>query len=123
MITDAITSYIHWRGAFQDAMDPRFYNIEYLDWLVANDRAKFFCAHDAALVAEIRMFPSGRCAAHFLVAAGNLETLKDELAGRVEAWGKANGCDFALIESRPGWRREMKDSGYEPFQESIVKEL
>ena len=118
-----VIDYIHWRGAFAEAMDTRFYTIDYLDWLVSNGRAEFMATPDAAIVVEIKMFPTGLCAVHFLVAAGKLDVLENELRDRAEKWGVANGCSMALIESRAGWKRTMAKHGYRLFQESIVKEL
>jgi hypothetical protein len=117
------SDYAAWRDRLAEAMDPRFYTIEYLDWLLATGRAFLWARGHAALVAEIRVFPTGTKAASFVVAAGDREELVNELAPQVEAWGRANGCSVALIESRPGWEKVMKGHGYSLFQASIVKEL
>lgn len=118
-----VIDYINWRSAFAEAMDSRFYTIDYLDWLISNGRAWFMATPDAAIVVEIKMFPTGLCAVHGLVAAGKLSAIENELIPLAEKWGQANGCAMAIIESRPGWRRTMAKHGYELFQESIVKEF
>ena len=33
------------------------------------------------------------------------------------------GCVFAIIESRPGWARALKQQGYEPYQVAVRKAL
>ena len=45
------------------------------------------------------------------------------LIPRAEEWGRSIGCTLAIIESRPGWAREMKKHGYSTHQISISKEL
>lgn len=116
-------SYAEWRGEFAKAIDPRFYTLDYLDWLLRTGQANLWVGLQCALVTRVKLFPSGNSAVEFLVAAGDLDELTKELAPSVEQWGRENGCMFALIESRPGWERAMKRHGYELFQASIVKEL
>lgn len=116
-------SYADWRERFAEAMDPRFYNLAYLDWLIRSDTAQFLAGRNAALVAEIKTFPTGTRAASFVVAAGDLRELTEDLRPIVEDWGRLNGCTAALIESREGWEKVMKKHGYTLFQASIVKEL
>lgn len=116
-------SYAAWRGKFAQALDTRFYTLDYLDWLLRTGQANFWANERCSLVTRVKLFPSGNSAVEFLVAAGDLESLTNELAPAVEQWGRDNGCLFALIESRPGWEKAMKQHGYELFQASIVKEL
>lgn len=112
-----------WRARFAEALDPRFYNIEYLDWLLEHERAWLWFGRQAALAAEIKTFPTGMRAVSFVVAAGDLTELTEELRPAVEDWGRAGGCSVSLIESRPGWEKSMKKHGYTLFQASIVKDL
>lgn len=104
-------------------MDPRFYNIAYLDWLIRSDTAQFLAGKSAALVAEIKTFPTGTRAVSFVVAAGDLTELIEVLRPMVEEWGWTNGCTVALIESGEVWARIMKKHGYTLFQASIAKDL
>jgi hypothetical protein len=114
--------YARWRDAFARALDGRFYTIEYVDTLVWSGRARLFADERAAVLVEIRIYPTGARDAHFLVGAGALEALVD-LAAQVEAWGRAHGCIGTLIESRSGWSKVMKTHGYETHQVSVRKEL
>src|SRR3546814_7194379 len=57
-------------------------------------------ADDACLVTELRHFPSGAFEVHVLIAAGNMETLVNEIIKRVEAWGRHIGALFVTIASR-----------------------
>lgn len=115
-------AYHAWRAEFAKALDPRFYSIEYLDSLLWSGRAFLFENDKAACVVEFKFYPTGLRDVHCLVAAGDLNALA-ELAPEVEAWGKGQGCSGALIESREGWARVMKQHGYEPQQVSLRKEL
>ena len=114
--------YSQWRGAFAEALDPRLYNIEYLDARVANGTAWFAGNDDAGIVVEIKYFPTGAMAVHGLVAAGDVEAIK-ALIRDAEAWGKAQGCIGGMISSRPAWAKIMKAEGYSMFQASIWKDL
>lgn len=104
-------------------MDPRFYSIEYLDMLITQNRAAFIENGEAAIVVERKGFPTGLQAINGLVAAGELPVIRHELIPAAEELGRQAGCQIALIESRPGWAKELKRDGYEVFQTSIVKEL
>lgn len=116
-------SYPDWRDAFASALDERLYSIEYLDHLLLSGRAHFFCTPDAAIVTEFKSFPTGARAVAGLIAAGDLNDITEVLIPRAEEWGRINGCTFGMIDSRPGWARQMKQHGYETFQVSLIKEL
>lgn len=118
-----MTDYADWRDAFASAMDPRFYTIEHLDRMIEDHSAVLVAGREAAVVVELKTFPTGLKAIHFIVAAGDLAEIKDDLRVQVENAARESGCAMALIESREGWARALKSEGYELFQLSIVKEL
>jgi hypothetical protein len=118
-----MSDYPHFRPLFAAAIDPRFYTIDHLDHLVLSKRAQCWFGEEAAIVTEVRTYPSGATAVHGLVAAGRLEEIVDVLIPMAEAWGRAIGCTLAVIESRGGWARQLKDHGYAPFQTAVAKEL
>jgi len=115
--------YLRFRPQLAEALDSAFYPIEYLDHLLLSGRARLFLSDHAAMVAEIQDYPGGARVAHCLVAAGRMEEIVDLLRPRVEAWGAANGCSRAIVESRAGWMKVLKPHGYEIFQVSVMKEL
>lgn len=120
---DAAPLYRQWRDRFAEAIDGRFYGIEYLDYLILGcGMATIHVGEDAAIVTEFKHYPNCK-AIHGLVAAGDLGEITATLIPAAEAWAKRQGCQFAVIESRPGWERQLKASGYEPFQHSVSKEL
>lgn len=118
----AAPDYLTFRDRFREAMDPAFFNIGHLDNLIASGAAFYFANATAAIVVEIKDYPGGARVVCGLIAAGELEGIKT-LIERAEDWGRANHCTHGMIESRPGWERLMKPSGYRPFQVSIVKDL
>lgn len=116
-------TYARWRPEFADALDHRFYDIGHLDRLVlGTGEAQMWTGVAAAIVTELRQYP--RCTAiHGLVAAGDLEEIVGSLIPAAEAWGRQQGCAYAIIESRPGWQRMLRGHGYEAHQVALCKPL
>ena len=113
-------SYADWRGEFAKGTDARTYPIEWLDWMLDYAKARFWESDEAAIVAEIRKFPTGLTEVHGLIAAGTIEGVK-ALIPLAEQWGREEGCFRASITSRPGWAKALDD--YEPSQVTVVKEF
>ena len=114
--------YERWRAGFAAALDARLYDIGHVDRLVWCGRARLFANQRAALLAEIKSYPTGASDVHVLVGAGDLDALI-ALEPQLAAWGRAHDCLGVLIESREGWAKVMKQHGYEAWQVSIRKEL
>jgi hypothetical protein len=123
MIVPDWAGYQRFRSQLAEALDPAFYSIEYLDHLLLSGQARLFLSEHAAMVAEVKQYPGGARVAHCLVAAGRMEEITGLIRPRVEAWGAANGCTRAIVESRAGWMKVLKPHGYEIFQVSVMKEL
>lgn len=118
-----MNDYLRWREQFASALDPRLYPIAYLDALVGTFRAQCFTTDRAAIVTEIKTFPTGARAVAGLIAAGDLTEIETVLIPQAEEWGRLNGCAFGMIDSRPGWAKRMKKHGYRTWQVSLIKEL
>jgi hypothetical protein len=123
MIVPDWAGYLKFRPKLAEALDPAFYPIEHVDQLLLSGAALLFTSPNAAMLAEIKLFPGGARVAHCLVAAGRMEEITDLIRPRVEAWGAANGCTRAIVESRAGWMKVLKPHGYEIFQVSVMKDL
>jgi hypothetical protein len=123
MILPDWSGYHRFRPQLAEALDPTFYPIEHLDALILSGRARLWVGEHAAIVAEIRDYPGGARAVHGLVAAGRIEEISGTLIPQAEAWGKAQGCTCAIVESRSGWMRALKPQGYAPHQVALRKEL
>ena len=118
-----MSDYPPWREALASAMDSRLYTIEHLDRLVTSGRAQPWFGDRSIMITEMRDYPTGAKVIHGLVAAGDLAEIRDVLIPRAEEWAKLGGCVMAIIESRPGWARALKASGYEPHQMAVRKEF
>lgn len=118
-----MNGYLRFRDRFAAALDPRLYTIGHLDNLLLTGRAQFFATDDAAIVTEFKTFPTGARAVCGLIAAGKLEDIETILIPKAEEWGRMHGCAFGMIDSRPGWARQMKKRGYHTWQVSLMKEL
>lgn len=118
-----MTDYLRFRERLAEAIDARLYTIGYLDELVVSGRGLFWATDEAAIIAEVKTYPTGARVIHGLVAAGDLEEIVKVLIPAAEEWARKQGCMFAIIESREGWIRQLKGSGYEPFQTSLRKVL
>jgi hypothetical protein len=116
-------TYRRWRPAFAATMDLRLYRPEWLDAQLMSGRAQFWCSPGAAAITEIRSYPTGVCDVHGLIAAGDLDELRDIIIPQVERWGRAVGALGIVIESRAGWARALRPVGFEPHQLAIRKEL
>jgi hypothetical protein len=118
-----MNGYLRFRDRFADALDQRLYTIDDLDAVMLSGRGKCWVTETAAIVAEIKTFPTGAKAVCGVIAAGPLEEIETILIPAAEEWGRSKDCAFGMIESRPGWAKRMKKHGYETFQVSLIKEL
>ena len=123
MIVPDWSGYHRFRPQIAEALDPAFYPIDYVDRLLLTGQAQIFLSEHAAMIAELKRYPGGARVAHCLVAAGRMAEITDVIRPRVEAWGRANGCTKAIVESRAGWMKVLKPHGYEIFQVSVMKDL
>lgn len=113
--------YAAYREVFEGVMDKRFYNIEWLDDLVARGVAMPIIGENAAIVIIIKTYPAGGKAVHGLVAAGDVKEIVERLIPMAEQMGRECGCIVGEIESREGWQRLLKD--YTTYQVTLRKEL
>jgi hypothetical protein len=116
-------SYLAFREQFAQALDPRFFTIAYLDSLVASGEVEVFCTKRSAIVIEIKGYPTGAKVVSGVVAAGDMNEIREKLIPQAEAFGKSLGCEYGMIDSKKGWERAMKPHGYKHFSTAIVKEL
>ena len=115
--------YARFRPRLAEALDPRLHTIEHLDALLLSGRARIWIGAGAAIVTELRAYPTGATAIHGLVAAGDLGEIVGTLIPKAEAWARSIGCAMAIIESRPGWARALEAQGYAPHQLALRKAL
>jgi hypothetical protein len=115
--------YLPWRAAFARALDPRFHTIDYLDGRINEGSVRLFACGEAALILELRPYPTGNFDGHVLIAAGDPAAVVGTLRPRAEAWLKSIGALGALVESRPAWARLLGAHGYRTHQLTVRKDL
>lgn len=113
--------YLAFRDVFAEVMDERYHTLAWLDDQVLQGKVFFWRTDNAAIIAEIRDYPTGAKDIHGLIAAGDLSEIIEILIPTAEKWGCSQGCIAAQIESRPGWARALKD--YAVHQVIVRKEL
>ncbi|TFI59119.1 hypothetical protein E2493_06230 [Sphingomonas parva] len=115
--------YLRFRDAFAAVLDPRLYTIGWLDGEILSGNLLLWVGREAAIVAQIRRYPTGAMDVEGLIAAGDLEEIVRDLIPAGEAWGRSIGCVGAIIESREGWARVLAPHGYRVHQIALRKEL
>lgn len=116
------TEYARFRELFITAMDPDMHSIEVLDEQIKEDSVQFFSSSNAAIVTHVENYLKARIIIG-LWAVGNLDEIVGDLIPEAEEWGRSVGCTRAMIESRGGWLRALRNSGYGKFSTTVVKEL
>ena len=119
MMSRGWEAYLPFRDEFT-ALAPDKYPPAYLDSCLLTDHWQCWGTDDAAILVEIRAYPSGLTELHGIAAAGAVEAILP-LIEIAEEWGRQMGCMIAAIESRPAWAKLLPD--YEVDQVRIVKEL
>ena len=115
--------YLRFRDVFAEVLDPRLYTLDWLDKQVLELRVMLWAGRDAAIIAQFKPYPTGACDIEGLLAAGDLDEIVSELIPIAERFGKAMGCIGAIVQSREGWGRALRDSGYRTYQVGLRKEL
>lgn len=119
---DGWPEYRRRREQIASLLDPRCYNMDWLDVQILNGKAQIFASADAVIITEVRTYPAGAREIHGLCAAGELSAILD-LIEEAENWALAEVLDFASVASREGWQRVLAAKGYRPHQVELRKEL
>jgi hypothetical protein len=114
--------YADWRLEFAKALDPRFHTLEWLDLQFNLNKFGFWCNDKAAIMAEIKTYPTGAREVHGMVAAGDLDGIV-ELIPLAEEWGFKQGAIIASVNSHPAWQRLLQGSGYHVTRVMLEKDL
>jgi hypothetical protein len=122
VITDW-AGYLEFRPLFAEVMDERYHTLAWLDQQVLGNKVQFWRSDKAAMITELRDYPTGARDIHALIAAGDLQEIIEDITPRAEQWAKEQGCIAAQVESREGWVRALRPSGYQTHQIIVRKEL
>ncbi len=115
--------YLEFRHAFGEVMDERYHTLPWLDQQVLGGKVQFWRSDNAAMITELRDYPTGSRDIHALIAAGDLEEIITDITPLAEQWARDHGCIAAQVESREGWARALRPSGYQTHQIIVRKEL
>ena len=80
-----------------------------------------FTRGDSAILCSIKTYPTGFKELHGQAAIGNLRAIVSDLIPQAITFGIESGCNEAVISSRKGWERMMKD--FEVYQVELRKSL
>lgn len=116
-------TYLRFRDQLAEALDPQRHTIEWLNGEVWSGRMIVIGNERACILCKIEVYPTGAMDFHGMLAAGDLETIAGELIPYAESYGKELGCIGGLIESRAGWVRMLKKTGWEIHQTTLRKAL
>ena len=116
-------TYARFRPMFGEVIDERYHTLAWLDEQIASGVFRYWQSANAAIVTELRSYPTGAVDLHGIIAAGELSEIVGHLIPQAEDWARRIGCVAAIIESREAWAKLLKTSGYMPHQLALRKEL
>lgn len=115
--------YCEFRPMFAEVMDERYHTLKWLDEQVLGGKVRFWRSPNAAMITEVRDYPTGAKDIHALIAAGDLGEIVEIITPQAEQWAREQGCLAAQVESREGWARALRPAGYQTHQMIVRKEL
>lgn len=83
-------------------------------------KAQFWYAPEAAILTEIKVWPTGFKEVVGWLAGGEIDGVL-RLIPQIETWAQGIGCQRAIITGRYGWKRRL--SGYRPLGSTFVKDF
>jgi hypothetical protein len=83
---------------------------------ILTNKMQFWPSEKGCIVTEIIQYPQTRNL-HIFLAGGDLEQILD-YNDSLKEYASLQGCDAVTLAGRPGWKKVLKDLGYE--QQFIV---
>ena len=105
--------------------DASGYTLQDVMWELHDGMSQLWVVEDfeAVFVTKILRRPQ-HCVAWCWMAAGdNAAHWIDDVMTLLEAWAKANGCQFAEFSGRKGWAKYCKPAGYRTVLTTFRKDL
>lgn len=115
--------YLRFRLDFAAILDPRFYTVEWLDEQILSGAMRLFYHGDSAILVSVRTYPTGAKELHAEAATGELKAIEASLIPQFLDFGRSQGCEIAVVQSRPGWVKVMQRHGFQVSQISVRKDL
>lgn len=88
---------------------------------IMSQEAQLWIDGDSLLITEVNDTPLLR-ELHIWIATGDLEGCI-ALSEKVGHWGYLNGCDVMTLQGRLGWKRALRQRGWEPLSIEMYKRL
>lgn len=84
-----------------------------------NNRAQLWPGERCAFVTQLLTEPSRM---HVWLGGGDGLEMIAMISG-MSAWGRAQGCKYASVNGRKGWKRKLREHGFEPHEGELWKAL
>lgn len=111
------------REMIDEATADGLHRYETLRDLVAKGLVQVWFGDRSVMFSEVQSYDA-HMAIQCFAAAGCRAEIEGVVRPAVEAWGKSQGCDLALVEaSRPGWEKALKPHGYDRWSVTLAKAL
>jgi hypothetical protein len=94
---------------------------EHVKQALDDKRAQFWFHPEAAIVTEIKVWPTGFREVVGWLAGGSLDGVL-ALIPQIETWARGIGCERAIINGRYGWKRRLP-AGYRVHGTTFVKDF
>lgn len=88
---------------------------------IVEGRMQFWPAEKSALVTEIVIYPRKKVL-HVFLGGGDMDEIKG-MYDAVQSWGAHMGCTAMTVTGRPGWVRALRDLGFRPSHQTVIKEF
>lgn len=118
-----LAQWARFRPLFVEALaGDAYWTVEDLEQRIAHRRAFFFPGHEAAIVGEVEVYPTGIRMFRVFRFVGDPAGGVQMMPG-VEAVARMMGCDGILVEGRPTATLPLEAVGYAPFVSTVGKSL
>lgn len=86
-----------------------------------NNRATLWPGEKCAFITQLTHNEHGKFL-HVHLGGGDGREMLAMIAG-MAAWGRAQGCQYASVNGRKGWKRKLREHGFEPRDGELWKAL
>lgn len=109
-----------WLASALSAYGPTHDKVHVIEALESG-KAQFWYHPEAAVITEIKVWPTGFREVVGWLAGGSLAGILT-LIPQIETWARSIGCERAIINGRYGWKRRLPP-GYVVHGSTFAKDL
>ena len=88
---------------------------------VISGKMQLWAAEKGCIVTEIIVYPNKKVL-HFFLGGGKLEQITD-MESDIMKWAKSQGCNEMSVAGRRGWKKALKNLGWEEKIIILHKEI